>query len=119
MSIETVRVDLLGISFTIQTDESRQYLESVLEFLRAKVADVKATTKIEDPLKISILASIYLVDELMRAKVDGTVRSELSVNGDNEIYAIAERLIARIDNSLRADTPSAPLEEAGTTGDKP
>mgnify|MGYP000884182182 CR=1 FL=1 len=100
MAIETVKVELLGSSFSIQTDESREYLEAVLDKLRVKYAEVKEASRVDDPLKISILAGIYLVDELMRAKVDGSIRYQLDDERGREMSSIAERLIAAIDDIL-------------------
>ncbi|HAE21834.1 MAG TPA: hypothetical protein DCG47_05855 [Spirochaetaceae bacterium] len=104
--LETVRVELLGASFSIQTDEGKDYLDAVLEQLRAKVAEVKESSKVDDPLKLAILVGIYLVDELMRARADRGPRTELDTERSDEIGVIAERLIARIDDSLREASAS-------------
>lgn len=111
MAIETVRVELLGTSFAIQTDESPEYVESLLAYLGSKVEAVKASSRVEDPLKASILAGLFLVDELYRERLDATAKpgskgapaEAARPTGGNEadLSAIAERLIARIDDSLR------------------
>lgn len=101
MAIQTVRVELLGASFAIQTDESREYVESLMAYLRDKVAAVKESTRVDDPLKTAILAGIYLADELFRERVDGAVKAELSAADDGQLEKVAERLIARIDETLR------------------
>lgn len=99
MAIETVRVELLDASFTIQTDESKEYVESLIAYLGSKIETVKASSKVDDPLKASILAGIFLVDELYRERVDAQARPSQGV-ADVDIGAVAERLIARIDDSL-------------------
>ncbi len=111
MPLETVRVELLGASFSIQTDESKEYLDAVLEQLRAKVAEVKESSRVDDPLKLAILVGIYLVDELLRARADRGPRIELEAERSDEIGAIAERLIARIDDSLREASASRTEDE--------
>jgi len=115
MAIETVRVEMLGTAFTIQTDESREYVQSVLAYLRDKVDVVKAASRVDDPLKASILAGVYLVDELFRERVEGSVRTGLAAGAKDELGIIAERLIARIDDTLN------PPGDPGTTknGDRP
>jgi cell division protein ZapA (FtsZ GTPase activity inhibitor) len=113
MAIETVRVELLGASFVIQTDESKDYVESLISYLGSKVESVKAASKVDDPLKASILAGIFLVDELYRERVDASVRSGLAQN-DVDAGAVAERLIATIDDTLRAEPPrGAEVENGG------
>lgn len=106
MPVETVRVELLGASFAIQTDETREYMESVLAYLRDKVAAVRASTRVDDPLKAAILTGIFLVDELYRERVDSAVRADLAdTGGDDEAAKAAERIIARIDQTLGAFGP--------------
>ncbi len=99
MAIETVRVSLLGTSFAIQTDESKEYVESLIAYLGSKIETVKSSSKVDDPLRASILAGIFLVDELYRERVDASMRPSQSVT-ELDVGAIAERLIARIDESL-------------------
>lgn len=105
MAIQTVRVELLGASFAIQTDESREYMESLLAYLRDRVAAVKESARVDDPLKTAILAGIYLVDELFRERVDQAVRTGLAADSPDEAARLADRLIARIDDTLR-DVPA-------------
>ncbi|HOZ72568.1 MAG TPA: cell division protein ZapA [Spirochaetales bacterium] len=99
MTVETVRVELLGASFVIQTDESREYVESLIAYLRSKIETVRSSSKVDDPLKASILAGIFLVDELYRERIDASALP--SVNPD--MGAVAERLIAKIDETLREE----------------
>lgn len=99
MAIETVRVELLGTSFAIQTDESSEYVTSLIAYLGSKIETVKASSMVDDPLKASILAGIFLVDELYRERVDASIRTGIA---DPDIGAVAERLIAKIDDTLRA-----------------
>lgn len=102
MAVETVRVELLGASFVIQTDESREYVESLIAYLGSKIETVKSSSKVDDPLKASILAGIFLVDELYRERVDASIRSGLAAP-DVDVGAVADRLIAKIDDSLRIE----------------
>jgi len=104
MAIETVRVELLGASFVIQTDESKEYVESLLAYLGSKIETVKAASKVDDPLKACILAGVFLVDELYRERVDASVRSGLAAP-EIDVGAVADRLIARIDDTL-SDAPA-------------
>lgn len=97
-----MRVELLGTSFSIQTDESKEYVESLIAYLGSKVETVKSSSKIDDPLKAAILAGIFLVDELYRERVDASATTA-TTTPDEDMGALAERLIARIDESLNDD----------------
>jgi cell division protein ZapA (FtsZ GTPase activity inhibitor) len=116
MGIETVRVAMLGASFSIQTDESPEYMGAVLGYLSGKVDEVQLVSRVDDPLKAAILAGIYLVDELFRERADTAVRGGLSESAQDEMSAIATRLIARIDRTLEAaDAGSGPMQETEDT----
>jgi cell division protein ZapA len=104
MGIETVRVELLGASFAIQTDESKDYVESLLAYLGSKIETVRSSSKVDDPLKVALLAGIFLVDELYRERLDASAGGSRRADEDRrdvDIAEVADRLIARIDDSLR------------------
>ncbi len=112
MAVQTMRIEILGTSFTIQTDESREYIESILAYLRKRTEEVRASTRVEDALKTSILASVYIVDELFRA------RSGFPSTGAEaeELGRLANRMIDRLDRGLSglADADGVPSGGKGT-----
>lgn len=65
----TVLIDLLGTSFSISTDESPEYMESLIADLRQRMTRLSGATKVTDPLRLSILTGIVLLDELKRSGV--------------------------------------------------
>jgi len=92
MAVTVVKVELLGASFSVQTDETREYIETLLGELGRRIDFLRSSTRVEDPLRLSILANITILDELIRHR---------GQSGDtDEISRIAERLIGRIDRSL-------------------
>ena len=68
MPVRTLRIEVLGSSFTIQTDETPEYLREVVARFTRKTDEVRAASRVQDPLKVAVLAGLYLVDELERAK---------------------------------------------------
>jgi hypothetical protein len=46
-----MRVELLGASFTIQSDEDPAYLKTVIQFYSEKVAEIQQTVTVTDPLR--------------------------------------------------------------------
>jgi cell division protein ZapA (FtsZ GTPase activity inhibitor) len=101
MAVETVRINVLGTSFVIQTDETEQYINSLLAYYQSRLDLVARDSRVSDPLKQSILASIYILDELFRERVEHSVHRDLDSDMGNELSQIAQRLIARIDTTLR------------------
>jgi cell division protein ZapA len=107
MSVQIVNIDLLGASFTVQTDESLDYMQSLIARLRERLEALKSTTRVSDPLKLSILANITILDELVRERSrgrDGSTGPEADAP-DEELSRVAARLIAVIDRSLGQSTP--------------
>ncbi len=96
MAVQTLKIELLGASFTIQTDESREYMEAILAHLRRRTEEVQRTTRVTDPLKTSILASVYIVDELFRERDRRGGRAD----DPEELGRAADRLIERLERKL-------------------
>ncbi len=75
MEKRQLRVDVLGASFTIQSDESAEHLERVSAYLREKVAEVKARYAFATPLTLALLAALNIADELVKERA-GTARPD-------------------------------------------
>jgi hypothetical protein len=103
VSLHVFNVDLLGPVFTIQTDESLDYMQSLILRLRERLGSLKGSTRVSDPLRLSVLLNITLMDELQRQKerfLEGGVAID---DGETEDFAvIAARLIADLDRSLES-----------------
>jgi cell division protein ZapA len=103
MALQIVNIDLLGTSFTVQTDESLDYMEGLVARLRERIDGLKAATRVSDPLKLSILVNITLTDELMRER--GKTSGHDAESQGEEFSRLAERLIADLDRSLQSPAP--------------
>jgi cell division protein ZapA (FtsZ GTPase activity inhibitor) len=85
-------LDILGTSFSITTDEDKDYLEKVLCQYRSAIENTKAISGINEPLNVAILTGFLLCDEINKLKVN-----------ENELAEVRERtmkLIAKLDNAL-------------------
>ncbi len=106
MPVRTLRIEVLGSSFTIQTDETPEYLREVVARFTRKTDEVRAASRVQDPLKVAVLAGLYLVDELERAKAgakpdpgSGSAR-ETAEAIEAEADRLALRLLQRLDEGL-------------------
>jgi cell division protein ZapA (FtsZ GTPase activity inhibitor) len=97
--LNTFNVDLVGPTFAIHTDESLDYMQSLVARLRERLAAVKSSTKVSDPLKLTILLCVTLMDELVRERSKGG-EDKLEAVREEELSAVAARLIADLDKSL-------------------
>ncbi len=124
-----MKIELLGTSFSIQTDEDPQYVQDLVDYFRTKVQDVQTRLTSGDPLKIAIVAGVLTADELFRLReqaaaaeagavsgsaADGTPldhRGDRSAGRDGadesaQAAEITQKLIEALDHSL-ADSQSA------------
>jgi cell division protein ZapA (FtsZ GTPase activity inhibitor) len=115
--VNSVRIDVLGSSFTVQTDEDPAYFAELLAFYRSRIDLVESQTKIKDPARLSALAALLIADELFKLKDDpasrsahraafGNVSGNTSPSGGRDLEEaerIALRLIADIEEKLPGD----------------
>ena len=93
-----VRIELLGTSFTVDADESPEYLNQLIEYLHAQVQQIEKTVATGDPLKKAILAALLVTDELFQQRqkdASGPVVPEAE-----EMERIASRMITLLDQNL-------------------
>ncbi|SIQ88793.1 Cell division protein ZapA, inhibits GTPase activity of FtsZ [Alkalispirochaeta americana] len=95
-----MRIDLLGTSFQIQSDEEPEYLEEILSYYRDRLQEIEETVATRDPLKKSILAALVVTDELFRSRSEGASSEDVG-----EIEEIAHRLLQSIDEILPEPSP--------------
>lgn len=92
-----VEVDLLGTSFSIQTDQDPDYVGRIVGYLRSKIKEIEDSAGTKDRLRIAILSAILVADELFRERTRGNL-SPISEN--RETQEIAEKIINTIDTVL-------------------
>ena len=98
MNKNSLAVNILGSSFTVQSNGDLQHLQRVVDYLKKKVEEIQqkyADSATQDPVKISLLAGLNVVDEMFRRGGVETAASEAV-----ELERITERLIDTIDKSL-------------------
>ncbi|MCK4541458.1 MAG: cell division protein ZapA [Spirochaetales bacterium] len=94
MGKEQVRIQMLGTSFTIQTDEDSVYLSRILDYVHDRITEVEGSMAVKDPLKVAILTAILITDDLFRQKAP-------SGQDEEEIKRITRSIMDRIENSLQ------------------
>ena len=99
MEKRQLRIDVLGTSFVIQSDESAEHLARLSSFVKDRIEEVKGRYSFADPLTVAVLAALNIADDMFKAR-DG----RLPVGPAEEIEGVAERLISRIDDELLEHT---------------
>jgi len=100
MAKRQLRIDVLGTSLVIQSDESADHLTRLSSYVKAKVEEVKSRYAFAEPLTIAVLAALNIADDMFKAR-DGRE----PVGSADELASAAERLISRIDDDLLEHTP--------------
>ena len=89
----TFNINLLGSSFSFQTNEDPDYINRILSYLEQEINKAQASFHIKEPLKISLLTCINLIDELFREQAS-------SQRERTDVEAFAQRLISSLDAAL-------------------
>ena len=92
-----MRIDILGTSFTIQTDEDPEYLNDLLDYLRTKIEEIRKKVDTPDNLKVAILASLLMADELFKER---DKHKSIDTNQSKEAERITEQLIDQLNMAL-------------------
>jgi cell division protein ZapA (FtsZ GTPase activity inhibitor) len=93
MSNSVFRIDVLGTSLNISADADSEYLESLLAQLKQHIDHAKQLTGLVDPLKLAILSSFLLCDELEKSK-------RIPPPDFPEVEKLTMEMINRLDEAL-------------------
>ena len=98
MEKRQLRIDVLGTSFVIQSEESPEHLAMLSSFVRERIEEVKARYTFADPLTVAVLAALNIADDLFKVRGGREPSSQVA-----EIQTVAQRLINRIDEALAGE----------------
>lgn len=96
-------IDILGTSFSIQANESNEYLQTIYNYYVETVNQVqKSVGRQLEPIKIAVIAGILLSDEL---KKERTYIEQLNPNERENLQVIdlTKKIIERLDGVLDND----------------
>lgn len=103
----SIRIDMLGTSFTLQSSEDTQYLEKIVAYYSKTLEEVSNIPSVQTPLQQSILTGIMLIDELYKEKnkvisLQQGQETNISTNSidDNEINNKTIEMIQKIGKVL-------------------
>ncbi len=100
MEKRQLRVDVLGASFVIQSEESAEHLNRLSAYVKARIEDVRKSYPFAEPLTVAVLAALNIADEIFKL-----IEGRQPAQSEDEIAGVAERLISRIDDDLLSHTP--------------
>ena len=86
-------VEILGQRLSVRGRGTPEYILGLADHLSERVATVREQARVFDPLRLSLLAGLHVVDELYRCR---QVEADLVARVDR----LAERLGAVLDGSV-------------------
>jgi len=107
MEKRQLRIEVLGTSFVIQSEESPEHLAMLSSFVRERIDEVKARYNFADPLTVALLAALNIADDYVKLRQGRLPSPRTAEVQAAEIQSVAERLINRIDEALAEDQPGA------------
>ncbi len=96
-----MKIELLGTSFVIQTDEDPKHLNDIVDYLKTKIQEVRSSVSTTDPLKIAILAALLTTDELFKER--GRL-AEQAVDSQ-QVQEITQRILAELESTINRAHP--------------
>lgn len=90
MNNDLFHIDILNTHISFKSKENSEYMEQIINILKKRTIETQSKLNIQDPLKCSLLTSLFLIDEIMKNKNSNSVLLE------NHI----ERLVQNLNEAL-------------------
>ena len=105
MKDDLLKVNILGVNLTLKSADDQTQLKQVIWFLNKKIEETREKHKSVDQLKLSILSSIYIVDELINLKNSqyksiSDSSDPQTLNVQEEIDRAFQRVIQVLDETI-------------------
>lgn len=100
MQKSRLSVNVLGTSFDLEADQEDDYVASIYEYYLSVLEKAKKTSDVDDPLKIAIIAGLFLSDEVFKTKL-ADIEAITDPKAFIDIETTAMRIIAKIDDVIR------------------
>jgi len=73
-----LKVRIYGAEYTVRGSAGEKYMKKVSEYVNQKMMEIDRTTRIDSSLKVAILASLNITDELLKLRQENEIiRTEL------------------------------------------
>ncbi len=90
MNDDLFHINVLDTHISFKSKENREYMEQIISILQEKTEHIQKKLNINDPLKCSLLTSLFLIDDIMKSK------NSTSIILENHI----ERLVQNLNEAL-------------------
>src|SRR4029450_1053088 len=84
-------VEILGQRLSVRGRGTPEYIQELADYLNGRIQSVRDQARVFDPLRLSLLAGLHVVDELYRCRGQQGGRG-----GDAQLLARVDRLTERL-----------------------
>ena len=84
-------VEILGQRLSVRGRGTPEYIQQLAEYLNSRIHTVREQARVFDPLRLSLLAGLHVVDELYRSR-----EAEGAGRVDAQVLARFDRLTERL-----------------------
>jgi len=96
-----LQIDVLGASFKVQAEEDDTYLEKLLSYYKDITDAIRSGSGLVNPVQISILSGITLVDELYKEKQkNAALMKKMETSESEAAENLALNMIEKLDEVL-------------------
>jgi cell division protein ZapA (FtsZ GTPase activity inhibitor) len=88
-------VEILGQRLSVRGRGTPEYIHQLADYLNARIQSVREQARVFDPLRLSLLAGLHVVDELHRCR-----ETEAGHGTDPQLLARVDRLAERLGAAL-------------------
>jgi len=88
-------VEILGQRLSVRGRGTPEYIQQLAEYLNGRIQTVREQARVFDPLRLSLLAGLHVVDELYRSR-EGTRETQGARRVDAQVLARVDRLTERL-----------------------
>src|SRR4029453_1967367 len=83
-------VEILGQRLSVRGRGTPEYIQELADYLNGRIQSVRDQARVFDPLRLSLLAGLHVVDELYRCRETAVERET-----DPQVLARGDRLAGR------------------------
>lgn len=80
-----LKVRIYGAEYSIRGQEDANYIKAIAEYLDSKMREVDRSVRVDSSLKVAILASLNIADELFRERKEKEELRELRTQLEDKI----------------------------------
>ncbi|MBN2628750.1 MAG: cell division protein ZapA [Spirochaetales bacterium] len=97
---DILHIKLLGTSLSVKAGKNSEYITRVVNYYQKKLQETQDRSSLQDPLKLSILTSFNIVDELFKSEVRRGQDPHSYSTIEEELEEAAQDMIDLIDRVL-------------------